>query len=615
MLVAGMAGDVVAKGKPTTNSSAIATATGPAGVPNIISWTNTKTGDGKRAFLVKPGEKITFEVKAAGAEKYQWRVDKDVQKQGEGNSFTWAVPEKKGMWKIHVRANNRVQAERVRQMLADWKGYKASNQESQRLLDIPLWMDARYPSDSQMEWIVSTFVKTVKPGKSIQKAIDSVPAEGGIVLLAPGTFSIDYQIRIKRNNIALIGAGMEKTTIVSTHPGHSIYVSRWDDYKARGKYVYENHYHQGCDNRVYFKLPRIDEKEVVRNVVIQDLRLYRGKDKGPEEGSGGLYFAEVVDSVISRVKNDTREGICLANCVNVTIRQCICTRNYSGIGNFGCTACNIVDNTVIGSWRTYGIDCNGFNMWANGPKGMVARNIVRDTTATGMFIYSASGVMVSENLIENCRRNGLDASLAWGTTYRRNIIRNNRWSGIVWIATNDPQNNRFIGNLIYGNGKHGIAFWQRDKSKGLLGEEIISNTIWGNKGDGIHNPYPEQPLVVKNNIIAANKGVGIRGPIRSLSHNNVWNNASGNYKGCSAGPGSISADPLFADPSKGDFHLKSRAGRWDPKAKKWVKDNVHSPCIDAGDPKADFSMEPAPSGGRVNMGAYGNTKEASKSEK
>lgn len=58
-----------------------------------------------------------------------------------------------------------------------------------------------------------------------------------------------------------------------------------------------------------------------------------------------------------------------------------------------------------------------------------------------------------------------------------------------------------------------------------------------------------------------------------------------------------------------------KSGRWNPRRKKWVKDNVHSPCIDASDPKADFSMEPAPNGGRVNIGAYGNTKEASKSEK
>ncbi len=45
-----------------------------------------------------------------------------------------------------------------------------------------------------------------------------------------------------------------------------------------------------------------------------------------------------------------------------------------------------------------------------------------------------------------------------------------------------------------------------------------------------------------------------------------------------------------------------------------LDDDVHllpsSPCIDAGNPDSDFANEPEPDGGRVNMGAYGNTAEA-----
>ena len=63
----------------------------------------------------------------------------------------------------------------------------------------------------------------------------------------------------------------------------------------------------------------------------------------------------------------------------------------------------------------------------------------------------------------------------------------------------------------------------------------------------------------------------------------------------------------------GDVHLKSQASRWDPKAKKWVKDAVNSPCIDAGDPKSEYKSEPQPNGGRINLGAYGNTEKASES--
>ena len=78
------------------------------------------------------------------------------------------------------------------------------------------------------------------------------------------------------------------------------------------------------------------------------------------------------------------------------------------------------------------------------------------------------------------------------------------------------------------------------------------------------------------------------------------------------GTGNIDTDPLLADPNNGDFHLKSEAGRWDPNSQTWVIDNITSPCIDAGDPTSPISWEPFPSGGFVNMGAYGSTPKASK---
>jgi predicted outer membrane repeat protein len=101
------------------------------------------------------------------------------------------------------------------------------------------------------------------------------------------------------------------------------------------------------------------------------------------------------------------------------------------------------------------------------------------------------------------------------------------------------------------------------------------------------------------------------------------------------GEGNIDVDPLFAVPgqwvnpphsaylpssdpeavwSDGDYHLKSQTGCWDPAGESWVRDEVTSPCIDAGDPATPVADEPAPNGGRINMGAYGGTTEASMSE-
>jgi len=102
--------------------------------------------------------------------------------------------------------------------------------------------------------------------------------------------------------------------------------------------------------------------------------------------------------------------------------------------------------------------------------------------------------------------------------------------------------------------------------------------------------------------------------------------------------GNIDVDPCFADPGywvrrsdpnipaepngpnpyaflwvNGDYHLKSQGGRWDANEGRWVKDDVTSACIDAAHPMSAIGAEAFPNGGRLNMGAYGGTAEASKS--
>jgi probable HAF family extracellular repeat protein len=152
-------------------------------------------------------------------------------------------------------------------------------------------------------------------------------------------------------------------------------------------------------------------------------------------------------------------------------------------------------------------------------------------------------------------------------------------------------------------------------------------------------PADEPELV--NCTIAQNTQEGIKGGMPTLRNTIVWNNgldqlapasATVSYsciQGGYAGTGNIDADPLFVclgyrqegdpnDPNDniwipGDYHLRSQAGRYDPNSTDWVLDDVTSPCIDAGDPNNSVAAEPNPNGGRINMGAYGGTTQASKS--
>ena len=104
----------------------------------------------------------------------------------------------------------------------------------------------------------------------------------------------------------------------------------------------------------------------------------------------------------------------------------------------------------------------------------------------------------------------------------------------------------------------------------------------------------------------------------------VWCDLSGNEgpvycDGLILGPGNISAETCLVrvgdgrEGIVGDYHLKSRAGRWDRESGGWVYDADTSRCIDAGNPGSPLGDEPKnPRNRRINMGAYGGTGEGGK---
>jgi len=156
---------------------------------------------------------------------------------------------------------------------------------------------------------------------------------------------------------------------------------------------------------------------------------------------------------------------------------------------------------------------------------------------------------------------------------------------------NSPKMNNCI---VAANGGHGL----------IRGIPTITNcTIAGNLKSGIQDSIP----TINNSIIYFN-GDGFSQIVNSTG-TVTYSNIQGSYRG----EGNIDADPLFADPDKGDYHLKSEIGRWNPFSETWFSDDVTSPCIDTGDPGSAVGLEPNPNGSVINMGAYGGTARASKS--
>jgi len=200
-------------------------------------------------------------------------------------------------------------------------------------------------------------------------------------------------------------------------------------------------------------------------------------------------------------------------------------------------------------------------------------------------------------------------------------------SGVGWegggVFLWDHSSATLTNNVISGN----AGGWAAGGVFCYLSSPILTNnTITGNSADcggGILCEVSSSP-VLRNNTIALNtRGGGLYvwadaatpcAPV--VEYCDFWSNAGGGYVNWpdqTGKNGNIALDPLFYNAAAGDFHERSRRGRWDPARRRWVADRVHSPCIDAGATGSPFAAEPAPNGGRVNMGAYGNTAEASKS--
>jgi hypothetical protein len=198
-------------------------------------------------------------------------------------------------------------------------------------------------------------------------------------------------------------------------------------------------------------------------------------------------------------------------------------------------------------------------------------------------------------------------------------LNNSRGAGLYIVGKALVANCVFATNWIVDGSKFGAGvFCGYDAGVqppagdvGVVGADyatLVNCTIVNNSPEGVRQNTTADSLAIRNSILWNNGDDLVSGnmtaTLGNLRYSNIEDGDNIGTNGC------LSADPLFANPAN-DFHLKSKGGRWTP-GNVWVKDALTSPCIDAGDPAADYALEPVPNGRRVNMGAYGNTPQASK---
>jgi len=431
----------------------------------------------------------------------------------------------------------------------------------------------------------------------IQEAIDMICLDGGIVELAPEVHTPTATIQIiNRTNITIRGGGAVREDTEIKYDGYyptfdTFYIEDSENITIENMYI-----HSTATGYISSEIGSAIFLSMTRNVTISNIKAER-LNKGVETKFWGW-------DVPPEEQWNKR----------LTVKDCSFLYLRGGI-YFLDTHNSVVTNCDIGHIQSW----MGINLNVRNPDNIIENNLVHHCANSGIQVYSSSHNNIVRNNI--CySNNNYGISILGGpknTIVENNTCYDNNWAGIgVDTAASLECDGTIIQhNKVYRN-SDGISFgWDMSEDADSTDNIVRSNTIFNNTNDGIVIKQTRVELTIKNNIIYGNGGYGINQSDSSslpveAHYNDAYANALGNYHGI-GGSNNLEVDPKFYDVANNDVHLKSTAGRWNGSA--WVNDNETSPCIDAGDPSDDYSNEPKPNGGRINMGAYGNTPEASKS--
>ncbi len=208
----------------------------------------------------------------------------------------------------------------------------------------------------------------------------------------------------------------------------------------------------------------------------------------------------------------------------------------------------------------------------------------------------------SNSTLTNCTFNANSANSDGGGMYNREvgpILMNCIFSGNS--ASNDGgamfnNNSPKLNNCTFGSNYARTGGGLYNDSSRFNCKPTLTNCIFWDNRDSSDAIVPAQ----------------IYGGIPDVTYSCIQHNGDPNVY---PGKGNINDDPRFVKMGRWIYpdNPTVQANPNDPNAI-WVEPNYHlrpeSPCIDTGNPRSDFSKEPRQNGRRINMGAYGNTSEA-----
>ncbi|MBN2268983.1 MAG: hypothetical protein JXN61_00115, partial [Sedimentisphaerales bacterium] len=381
-----------------------------------------------------------------------------------------------------------------------------------------------------------------------------------------------------------------------------------------------------------------------------DLVIVACRFVGNSSDKGGAIYQGDTDTVLTACEfegNHAVTGGAIANdgYSDPTLTDCNFTGNWAQFGGAfhnttgsapGFANCVFSGNSATGSGGAIG----SYNNYGFGPI-LIGCTFNDNTAPNGGGYYNDDG----DPILTDCRFNRNQAEQEGGGFY--NLTGKPTLEGCLFVENRSDQDGGGMQNDDGSPKLTGCVFrnnFAADEGGGMCNEDdnapplnpvlvncIFAGNVANSHGGAMCNDRSNPSLTnctFSGNTAEAGGGMyGENGSAVSLSNcilrsdapDELHNDGAAttvlfsDVQGGCEGKGNIDADPRFADPNSGDYHLKSQAGRYDPNNGAWTIDDVTSPCIDAGDPMSPIGYEPFPNGGIINMGAYGGAAEASKS--
>lgn len=222
----------------------------------------------------------------------------------------------------------------------------------------------------------------------------------------------------------------------------------------------------------------------------------------------------------------------------------------------------------------------------------------------GYYGARVAGSYCTVERVETCgnAQSGLcvDDAQTNHVTLRNCLVHDSTADDAREVRIRDADQVRVENCTVVAGGQYAITCYYSDDVK------LVNNVLVA-RGDGNGCVFVNSsPLFSDYNDLYASSGatVGVFSGGHQMATLGDWQTDA------SVDANSLGADPLFVDSEAGDYHEQSLAGSYHNGL--WVADGVSSPVIDAGNPASAFTKEPTFNGGRVNLGAYGNTGQASR---